>query len=149
LTTPSRTSAGGGYSTVGDLMRFAEALQAGTLISLEGLAEATSPQDEEFYSFGFDVGTDPSTSWGHGGGAPGMNGDLRVYPELGYVVVVLANLDPPAAHVLADYFTLRMPVEAATEQPSATTEPATSSTASGDERSSPGTTTASLARFTP
>jgi CubicO group peptidase (beta-lactamase class C family) len=143
------TAAGGGYSTVGDLSRFAEALQAGTLVSTEMLAEATSPQGEEFYGFGFDVGTDPSTRWGHGGGAPGMNGDLRVYPDVGYVVVVLANLDPPAAHVLADYFTLRMPVEAATEQPSATTEPATSPTAAGDEQSSPGTTTASLARFTP
>jgi CubicO group peptidase (beta-lactamase class C family) len=126
------TAAGGGYSTVGDLFLFAEALQAGTLVSPESLAEATSPQGEEFYGFGFDVGTDPSTRWGHGGGAPGMNGELRVYPELGYVVVVLANLDPPTAHVLADYFALRMPVEAATEQPSATTEPAASSTAAGD-----------------
>jgi CubicO group peptidase (beta-lactamase class C family) len=112
------TAAGGGYSTVGDLFRFAEALQAGTLISPESLAEATSPQGAEFYGYGFDVGTDPSTRWGHGGGAPGMNGDLRVYPELGYVVVVLANLDPPAAHVLADYFTMRMPLDAATDQPS-------------------------------
>ena len=29
-----------------------------------------------------------------------MNGDLRIYPELGYVVVSLSNLDPPAASVL-------------------------------------------------
>ena len=36
-------------------------------------------------------------SYGHGGGAPGMNGELRVFPELGYVVVSLSNLDPPAA----------------------------------------------------
>jgi D-alanyl-D-alanine carboxypeptidase len=106
------TAAGGGYSTVGDLLRFAEALQAGTLISPESLAEATSPQGEEFYGYGFDVGTDPSARWGHGGGAPGMNGELRVYPDLGYVVVVLANLDPPAASTLADFFTLRMPVGA-------------------------------------
>jgi CubicO group peptidase (beta-lactamase class C family) len=130
------TAAGGGYSTVGDLMRFAEALQAGTLLSAETLAEATSPQGEEFYGFGFDVGDDPSARWGHGGGAPGMNGDLRVYPELGYVVVVLANLDPPTAQVLADFFALRMPVEAAAEQPSATTEPASGSTAAGGESSS-------------
>jgi hypothetical protein len=26
-----------------------------------------------------------------------MNGDLRIYPTSGYVVVVLANLDPPVA----------------------------------------------------
>ena len=130
------TAAGGGYSTVGDLLRFAEALQAGTLLSAELFAEATSPQGEEFYGFGFDVGTDPSTRWGHGGGAPGMNGDLRVFPELGYVVVVLANLDPPAAQVLADFFTLRMPVETAADQPSATTEQAPSGTAASSEQSS-------------
>jgi hypothetical protein len=30
-------------------------------------------------------------------GAPGMNGDLRIYPKSGYVVAVLSNLDPPTA----------------------------------------------------
>ena len=38
-----------------------------------------------------------------------MNGDLRVYPELGYILVGLANLDPPAASRLVDFFSLRMP----------------------------------------
>jgi hypothetical protein len=38
-----------------------------------------------------------------------MNGELRVYPRLGYVVVALSNLDPPAASELADFFALRMP----------------------------------------
>ena len=27
-----------------------------------------------------------------------MSGDLRIFPELGYVVVGLSNLDPPAAN---------------------------------------------------
>jgi CubicO group peptidase (beta-lactamase class C family) len=105
------TAAGGGYSTVGDLYRFAEALQAGTLISPETLAEATSPQGEEFYGYGFDVGDDPSPYFGHGGAAPGMNGQLRVYPEFGYVVVVLSNFGPPTADIIADFFTLRVPVD--------------------------------------
>jgi hypothetical protein len=39
-----------------------------------------------------------------------MNGDLRIFPELGYVVVALSNLDPPAAQRLADYFVNRMPI---------------------------------------
>jgi hypothetical protein len=39
-----------------------------------------------------------------------VNGDLRVFPQLGYVVIVLGNLDPPAASRLADFFTARMPV---------------------------------------
>ena len=41
------TSAGGGYSTVRDLLRFAEALQSGKLISRELLAEATRDQTPE------------------------------------------------------------------------------------------------------
>jgi D-alanyl-D-alanine carboxypeptidase len=51
----------------------------------------------------------PLGSYGHGGGAPGMNGELRIFPELGYVVVSLSNLDPPAASELVGFFTLRMP----------------------------------------
>ena len=110
ITLPVRgTSAGGGYSTVGDLMRFAEALESGELISKETLAEATSPQAEQ-YGYGFGVqGEGPLRSYGHGGGAPGQNGELRVFPELGYVVVGLSNLDPPAASGLVEYFALRMP----------------------------------------
>jgi D-alanyl-D-alanine carboxypeptidase len=103
------TAAGGGYSTVGDLLRFAEALRSGELVSEEMLAEATRPQAEQ-YGYGFSVqGEAPLTSYGHGGGAPGMNGELRVFPELGYVVVGLSNLDPPVASGLVEYFALRMP----------------------------------------
>jgi CubicO group peptidase (beta-lactamase class C family) len=104
------TAAGGGYSTVGDLMRFAQALSSGTLISEAMLADATRPQSEDPYGYGFDVrGDGRLRSYGHGGGAPGMNGELRVFPELGYVVVSLSNLDPPAASDLVEFFALRMP----------------------------------------
>jgi CubicO group peptidase (beta-lactamase class C family) len=103
------TAAGGGYSTVGDLMRFALALESGKLISKAMLAEATREQQPE-YGYGFGVqGQGSSRSYGHGGGAPGMNGELRVYPELGYVVVGLSNLDPPAATDLVAFFEQRMP----------------------------------------
>ena len=54
-------------------------------------------------------GEGPLRSYGHGGGAPGQNGELRVFSELGYVVVGLSNLDPPAASGLVEYFALRMP----------------------------------------
>lgn len=46
---------------------------------------------------------------GHGGGAPGMNGDLRICPKPGYVVAVLANLDPPAALRISGFVDLRIP----------------------------------------
>jgi D-alanyl-D-alanine carboxypeptidase len=103
------TAAGGGYSTVGDLLRFAQALESGTLISEATLAEATRPHQQQ-YGYGFDVqGQGRLGSYGHGGGAPGMNGELRIFPELGYVVVSLSNLDPPAASELVEFFTRRMP----------------------------------------
>ena len=103
------TSAGGGYSTVGDLLRFAQALGSGRLLSKTTLAEATRPHQPQ-YGYGFDMqGQGRLRSYGHGGGAPGMNGELRVFPELGYVVVGLSNLDPPAASELVEFFALRMP----------------------------------------
>ena len=102
------TAAGGGYSTARDLLRFAQALEAGTLISKKTLAEATTPRDG--YGYGFSIrGEGPLRWYGHGGGAPGMNGELRVYPELGYVLVGLANIDPPAASRPIEFFGLRMP----------------------------------------
>ena len=103
------TAAGGGYSTVGDMLRFAQALDSGRLISEATLAEATRPHQQQ-YGYGFDVqGQGRLRSYGHGGGAPGMNGELRIFPKLGYVVVSLSNLDPPAASELVEFFTLRMP----------------------------------------
>ena len=103
------TAAGGGYSTVGDLLRFAVALESGKLISKAMLAEANREHQPE-YGYGFGVqGQGSSRSYGHGGGAPGMNGELRVYPELGYVVVSLSNLDPPAATDLVAFFEQRVP----------------------------------------
>lgn len=112
------TSAGGGYSTVGDLFRFAEALRSGKLIRRELFAQMTSKQAGdarmpagEGYGFGMTVSEEPQGKrFGHGGGAPGMNGELRVYPRTDTIVVVLANLDPPAASRVADFFDERMPV---------------------------------------
>jgi CubicO group peptidase (beta-lactamase class C family) len=103
------TAAGGGYSTVGDLLRFAGALESGKLIPKKRLAEATTPHQER-YGYGFVVqGEGALRSYGHSGGAPGMNGELRIFPQTGTVVIVLSNLDPPAATRMVDYYALRMP----------------------------------------
>jgi hypothetical protein len=40
-----------------------------------------------------------------------MNGLLRIYPASDYVVVVLANLDPPVAQRVADYLDARLPLD--------------------------------------
>ena len=109
------TAAGGGYTTVGDLLKFAQALQVGKLLSPALLAQATSPQmGEGWYGFGFiTVGEGPLRRYGHGGDADGMNADFRVFPESGWVLVSLTNVDPPAAYRLGRWFEPRMPIHAA------------------------------------
>lgn len=109
------TSAGGGYSTAGDLLKFARALRDGTLLSPALVAEATRNQTP-WYGYGFMARVqNGAPMFGHGGGAPGMNGELRVYPAQDLVVIALANVDPPAASRLVDYYLLRMPAPVAAQ----------------------------------
>jgi D-alanyl-D-alanine carboxypeptidase len=101
------TSAGGGYSTVGDLIRFADALTSGKLLRLYWVTEATREQmPGTRYGYGFEA---DGTYWGHSGAAPGINGELRVYPKTGHVVAVLSNLEPPAAMRIAAFAGHRAP----------------------------------------
>jgi len=60
------------------------------------------------YDFG---GTIEGTGrfFGHGGGAPGMNGVLYHFLDSGYTVVVLANRDQPAADRIASFVAHRLP----------------------------------------
>ena len=52
------TSAGGGYTTAADLMKFAGALMSNKLLKAETLAEATRPQfTAGDYGFGFQLGS--------------------------------------------------------------------------------------------
>jgi hypothetical protein len=44
-----------------------------------------------------------------------MNADFRVFPESGWVLVSLSNLDPPAAYRLLRWFEPRMPLERGAE----------------------------------
>ena len=108
------TPAGGGYSTVGDLARFAAAIQQHRLLDPEHAALLVSgkvPVGPAFqYAYGFvDRVVGGRRFVGHGGGAPGMNGDLAFEPDGGYVVVVLSNLDPPAAQQVAAFILGRLP----------------------------------------
>src|SRR5262252_7492534 len=107
------TSAGGGYTTAADLMKFAGALMSNKLLKAATLAEATRPQfTTGDYGFGFQVGRPgEARTYGHGGGAPGMNAILRVYPELGQSVIVLCNLDSPSASRMGDWLHVRMPLK--------------------------------------
>jgi D-alanyl-D-alanine carboxypeptidase len=105
--------AGGGYSTVGDLVRFANALRENRLLDSTHTAllitgKVASPGGK--YAYGFEdrtVGGDRIV--GHGGAAPGMNGELAIDVSTGYVVAVLANVDPPAAQIVSEYIVERLP----------------------------------------
>ena len=102
------TSAGGGYSTVGDLVRFADALTAGDLLDAAHTAMIMNDGvDTGFggkYGAGFGKDSDEGGRWlGHSGGAPGQNGILRIFPDSGYVVAALSNGDPPQAICLGDF----------------------------------------------
>jgi CubicO group peptidase (beta-lactamase class C family) len=114
---PRATSAGGGYSTVEDLLRFANALAAHKLLNehyteLLTTGKVDTPGGGMKYAYGFgDRTVDGIRSFGHSGGAPGMNGDLEIYPQSGYVVAVLANMDPPAAGRISDFIGNRLPAK--------------------------------------
>jgi CubicO group peptidase (beta-lactamase class C family) len=110
------TSAGGGYSTVEDLLKFATALQTNKLLKPQYTEMLTTGKVETpnggKYAYGFQEATVNGTRcFGHGGGAPGMNGELKICPGPRYVVAVLANLDPAAATRVADFITNRLPVK--------------------------------------
>ncbi|HEU4509094.1 MAG TPA: serine hydrolase domain-containing protein [Pyrinomonadaceae bacterium] len=109
------TSAGGGYSTVEDLLRFANALQTHKLLDAKHTELLTTGKVDAGrgkYAFGFqDEVADGTRCFGHGGGAPGMNGGLQICPGPGYVIAVLANLDPPAATRVADFVRNRLPAK--------------------------------------
>jgi CubicO group peptidase (beta-lactamase class C family) len=96
---------GGGYSTAPDLRRFAEALFDGRLLepaSLELLITGrVEVRQDARYAFGFfDRIQAGHRVVGHGGGAPGVCSSLSIYPDTGYVVVVLSNSDAGCLAVL-------------------------------------------------
>lgn len=113
------SSAGGGYSTVGDLLSFANALQADKLLNAHYTQLLTTgqvtmptslPDNPRRYALGFgDQKINGERCFGHNGGAPGMSGDLAICPGRGYIIAVLANMDPPAADSISEFVLNRLP----------------------------------------
>jgi CubicO group peptidase (beta-lactamase class C family) len=95
--TPRGTAAGGGYSTVTDLHRFAVALLDGTFVSpatLETMWTDYSGFDTGFYGYGYGFEVYRSSAGrviGHGGSAPGASARLDINTRTGHIVVVLSN----------------------------------------------------------
>jgi CubicO group peptidase (beta-lactamase class C family) len=85
-TLPARgSSAGGGYSTAADLLRFSQAL----------LGDKLLPKRWTDWMFTGKLDTPSPRNIGVAGGSPGVNAVLEIAPP--YTVIVMSNFDPPAA----------------------------------------------------
>ena len=74
------SSAGGGYSTLSDLLKFVGALRSGLL---------SVPDDEGVFNSKFG-------GLGSAGGSEGANALIEADERSGYTVIVLSNFDPPS-----------------------------------------------------
>jgi CubicO group peptidase (beta-lactamase class C family) len=85
--------AGGGYSTVEDLLKFAEALRSGGLLKPENvqlLFSAKPALGASRYGYGFDV-DEALGIVGHGGGGMGTSDNLDMFLHSGWTAIVLSN----------------------------------------------------------
>ncbi|UCF06391.1 MAG: beta-lactamase family protein [bacterium] len=90
--------AGDGFSTVGDLHRFALAILSGKLVSKESLEIMWKVQGGEHYGYGFGIEEGSfGKIVGHSGGFAGINGKLDIFVDTGYIVAVLSNIDHGAS----------------------------------------------------
>ena len=99
--------AGGGFSTVRDMLRFAEALRGNKLLGAQMMQtvltgkvgiEGAPPFVKQAYGFSERI-MNGKRVVGHNGGAPGISADFKVFWEDGWTVVVLSNYDRAAMPV--------------------------------------------------
>lgn len=104
-------SAGGAYSTVDDLAAFVAALQSGRLIAPDTLKAMTTPvvvAGTSHWGLGVAIRERNGLRYfGHAGSAPGVSGDLAIFPD--YATITLCNRGHPAAACLADFMGARLP----------------------------------------
>jgi CubicO group peptidase (beta-lactamase class C family) len=85
--------AGGGYSTIGDLLKFDAALRANKLVGAEYVKQLLSPKPElnsPQYGYGFGVDT-KNRIVGHSGGFSGISSNLDMFLDSGYTAIVMSN----------------------------------------------------------
>lgn len=93
--------AGGGYATAPDLQKFALSLMDGKLVSKTTLEKMFEDDLGNGYGFGFEIKKiDSEKVIGHSGGFPGINSNLEIYSNKGYISIVLSNYD--SGHFIAD-----------------------------------------------
>lgn len=96
--------AGGGFSTLTDLLHFSVALTDGKLLSPETTRMTVSPKPESpRYGFGFESQKLPTgLVVGHSGGFPGIEANLSIFLDQGLTLVILCNAEGSMGLVLDD-----------------------------------------------
>ena len=93
--TPRGTPAGGGHSTVNDLLAFDVALRSNKLLAAETRDWLFAPDPDRnspSYGYGFMVSAlPPDREVGHGGSFPGVSAHLSMFLDSGYTFVALCN----------------------------------------------------------
>lgn len=80
------SSAGGGYSTADDMLKFTNALESGKLPTPKSMKDSAEPVVRMI-----------AGGLGIAGGSPGVNAAFSTRLKGTYTVVVMSNLDPPSA----------------------------------------------------
>ncbi|RJR32332.1 MAG: class A beta-lactamase-related serine hydrolase [Candidatus Latescibacterota bacterium] len=93
--------AGGGYTTVEDMLAFDAALRSGKLVSKEMLEKMWSPKNNSpTYGYGFGVYNSPiGRAVGHAGGFAGISAEFMMFLDAGYTWCVLSNYGNGASPV--------------------------------------------------
>jgi hypothetical protein len=104
---------GGGYSTVDDLGRFAEALMDNRILKRETTALMLTGSIEADYGgrdgLGFETRMiNGVRSAGHRGSLAGSSTQVEFYPDLGYVLIVLGNSDSSGTQDIASLVRARL-----------------------------------------
>jgi len=100
-------SAGGGYSTAPDLLRFAQALREHRLLTPEMNDRITAGKvaaGDDGYGYGFwQWRRNQKDVRGNSGGGPnsGIDSNFQMFWDGTYTVIVLSNYDPPGGTNLA------------------------------------------------
>lgn len=111
-------AAGALYSTTGDLLKWERGLFGGKVISAASLAKMLTP-DKNNYAYGVGVQTTNGRKVvSHGGSIDGFNTAMSHYPESGFTVIVLANVNSITPELIASQLgliahgdTVRLPTE--------------------------------------
>jgi CubicO group peptidase (beta-lactamase class C family) len=92
-------ASGDGFATAPDLVRFAEALRDGTLLDRPHAdvfagAKLPGPDSTSYHAYTMPISI-INGQWviGRGGGAPGISANWSIYPDTGWVGVILSNCD--------------------------------------------------------